>query len=474
MSRERTIEDLTSLNFTAIDFETANEKRHSLCAIGVARVRNGVITENWKQYVRPAELRFANINRSVHGIPDGVLIASPDLVELWEEMLPRIEDHIVIAHNAVFDLNVFKQTLDHHGFKYPVDRSLCTLKLSQLAYPDLPRHGLADVCAHLSLEFRHHDCAEDARVCAEIALRALRLVALDTLNLDGPDITGPVFSISAANRSKAYSASFAGKRIDHELLTPNLESADPQHPFYGKRIVFTGDLTSMPRNTAATRVSALGADINKTISPRTQLVIMGQKAGPAKLKKIEELITDGVEIIVIEEPQFMEILENPEPFKQLLRERHQYFDSAIEVLATQLTIRHSEVGDLPMRYRPVEVEVVEATAEGTETEQKNKERHYKSIEVRFKANVKQWCRFIVSTLERVESEQAWRWFRSQPLVPDGISGVTDCPEFLAFNNYFAQRRDTEECPDAECGQLALLLTDVQREIEKRLVAAQTM
>jgi len=304
-----TREALSSLNFTAIDFETANEKRHSLCAIGVVQVRNGVITDTWKQLVRPAELRFSNINRSVHRISDADLTSAPTFAEVWPTLLSMIENRIVVAHNADFDLNVLKQTLDYYGFDDPVRRSLCTMKLSRMAFPELEHHGLSDLCTHLQWEFVHHDCAEDARVTAKLAMHAVPLLGLERLHFDGSDLTAQVFSAgSPSPRSKAYSATFASKKIETSLLQPNLEHADPRNPFYAKRIVFTGDLLTLDRSTAAERARICGADVNTSISPKTNIVVIGVNAGPSKKQKIETLLSKGVDIRVIDEEQFIQML----------------------------------------------------------------------------------------------------------------------------------------------------------------------
>jgi DNA polymerase-3 subunit epsilon len=45
------------MNFTAIDFETANNSRSSACALGAVKVENGVITERKEWLIRPEPLR---------------------------------------------------------------------------------------------------------------------------------------------------------------------------------------------------------------------------------------------------------------------------------------------------------------------------------------------------------------------------------------------------------------------------------
>ena len=40
-------------NFAAIDFETANEQRTSVCSVGVVIVRDGEIVDNYYSLIRP-------------------------------------------------------------------------------------------------------------------------------------------------------------------------------------------------------------------------------------------------------------------------------------------------------------------------------------------------------------------------------------------------------------------------------------
>ncbi|MBK9074270.1 MAG: 3'-5' exoribonuclease [Flavobacteriales bacterium] len=305
---EVVVERLTALTFTAIDFETANEQRNSICAIGVVQVRNGTITKTWKQFIQPPELRVSEINQSVHRIRYEDLVNAPTFPEIWNDLKAMIENCVVAAHNAEFDMNVLKQTLDLYGLEEPSIRTLCTLKLSQVAFPQLDDYRLADVTKYLGLEFRHHSCDEDARVCAEIAIQAIPRVSLKKLDLDDTDLTRSLFKAASKTKVSGFSDVFADKRIDSDLLKPQFEGADPNHPFYGRRLVFTGDIRAMQRSVAAEMVRALGADINTSISKKTQIVVIGDGAGPSKLRKIEELQDQGVDIRIIYEEEFLQIL----------------------------------------------------------------------------------------------------------------------------------------------------------------------
>ena len=76
------------LNFTAIDVETANSDRGSVCAVGLSLVRDGQLFKTVEWHVRPPTGvdRFDTRNIRIHGItPDMVRAAAT-----WDESLSEI------------------------------------------------------------------------------------------------------------------------------------------------------------------------------------------------------------------------------------------------------------------------------------------------------------------------------------------------------------------------------------------------
>ena len=64
-------------------------------------------------------------------------------------------------------------------------------------------------------------------------------------------------------------------------------------------------MTHISREDAAATVKLLGADIDTSITPRTDLVIVGKGAGPIKLRKIEAYNGAGAHIRVVDEREFL-------------------------------------------------------------------------------------------------------------------------------------------------------------------------
>ena len=70
---------------------------------------------------------------------------------------------------------------DEFGIDYPTFSYICTVKLSQKAYPDLESHKLNFLSEALGVSFNHHIAVDDAYACAAVLLRILKDYNLNSL-----------------------------------------------------------------------------------------------------------------------------------------------------------------------------------------------------------------------------------------------------------------------------------------------------
>lgn len=153
--------------FTALDFETANHRRDSVCQLGLVRFERGVITREISRLVRPPGNWFREDFTDIHGIGPDDTADAPRFAELWPEIQPFIVGQTVVAHNGPsFDFPVLRQTLARHGLPEPAFEGVCTLRLHG-------RRGLAALCAEHGIPLDHHDALSDARACGLLYLRHL-------------------------------------------------------------------------------------------------------------------------------------------------------------------------------------------------------------------------------------------------------------------------------------------------------------
>ena len=166
-------------NFAAIDFETANGQRSSICSVGLVVVSDGEIVERVHRLIHPTpNYYYRYFTEQIHGISEADTHDAPRFPEVWEnEIAPLIEGLPLVAHNAAFDSGCLKAAFAAYGMDYPADyRFYCTLRAARRMFPKpiLPNHRLPTVCEYLGIPFdHHHDALADAEGCARIALRIL-------------------------------------------------------------------------------------------------------------------------------------------------------------------------------------------------------------------------------------------------------------------------------------------------------------
>ena len=96
------------MDFVAIDFETANSVRSSVCSIGIVKVKNGKIQEELYTLINPLS-EFHYYNMKIHGITEYMVHDAPTFEEFWPKFKVFIENQTIIAHNASFDIGVLRE-----------------------------------------------------------------------------------------------------------------------------------------------------------------------------------------------------------------------------------------------------------------------------------------------------------------------------------------------------------------------------
>lgn len=154
----------------AIDFETANERRASACSVGLAWIDGGKVVRVEERLIRPEEMRFSGFNIGIHGIHPEDVEDAAEFPEVMDEFAEDFSGAVLIAHNASFDMSVWRASLDVYGLSYPSFDYLCTVQMARRVWADLPSYKLNALGRHLCISFNHHNAAEDAKVCGEVAL----------------------------------------------------------------------------------------------------------------------------------------------------------------------------------------------------------------------------------------------------------------------------------------------------------------
>lgn len=156
--------------FVALDFETADYKPDSACAIGIVRVEKGKIVDRVHHLIRTPRKWFPFTY--IHGITWKDVAAKPDFGTLWPEVEELFEGaDFIAAHNAGFDRRVLYACCEAAGIRPPKAEFLCTVELARSRWAIFPTK-LPNVCSHLGIELKHHEALSDAEACAKIVLAA--------------------------------------------------------------------------------------------------------------------------------------------------------------------------------------------------------------------------------------------------------------------------------------------------------------
>ncbi len=323
------------MDFVAIDFETANSKRASVCAVGLVDVRGGRIVEEYYTLVNPHD-DFDYFCIAVHGITPDQVENSPSFADIWPELRRRIEGRVLVAHNASFDMSVLRRSAEDHNLDMPHIQYMCSCLLARKIWPEMPNHKLNTVARELGLgAFKHHDAIEDARTAAYIFLRCSQTAeASDCGGLadrygyrigqilqSGEHVTfasakpkggrgprgraargagaeadggaaaagafeeagGPAAAVgplAAGGGAAAGSPSGAGGSIAAARAkappAPNAD-ADRGNPLYGKRIVFAGRLSGLKKAEAQRLAAGLGALCGESVEWKTDYLVVGRR-----------------------------------------------------------------------------------------------------------------------------------------------------------------------------------------------------
>lgn len=162
------------LDFTAIDFETANSSMASACSVGLVKVRDGQVVDRIGWFISPptGHDHFVDWNTRIHGITADMVTDAPGWAEQMTDLLAFAGDDPLVAHNAGFDMGVIKAACAATSLTVPLYSYFCSLQIARNTYT-LDSYKLPSVALAAGFQdFPHHDAVADAEACAAIIIHA--------------------------------------------------------------------------------------------------------------------------------------------------------------------------------------------------------------------------------------------------------------------------------------------------------------
>ena len=288
----------TRPSFAAVDVETANASRDSICQIGIVHVRDGQIEDQWTTLVDP-ETWFDDWNVEIHGIDEEDVLGSPVIPSLEAELRRRLKGY-VISHST-FDSVAFERSFERYELPALSCSWIDSARVVRRAWRDRfgkKGYGLKNVAKFLGIGFDHHDALEDARACALIMLRACEDTGL-SLDEWRVRITRPIFP-----------------RQREQRVTQVAHEGSVDGPLYGETIAFTGTL-AVGREELIRQAREWGCNYKLNVSKKVTMLVVGTQderrlRGYEKSRKhrwAEELIRKGHDIRILTEDDFWHLKE---------------------------------------------------------------------------------------------------------------------------------------------------------------------
>ena len=270
----------------AIDFETANENKASACAIGLAWIDSGSITHTEHFLIKPPHQNFSIMNTRLHGLDAEKVKEAQEFPAVWNSIIRTNDMPLILCHNAEFDIRVLAASLAHYSISWSEINFVCTLEISKVVWPNLPNHKLDTVAKFLRQPLIHHNAESDARMCAQIALEAIKLTAQ-------PHIVGAARSLGVEIRKL--------KRFD-------INAGTDDERFLGKCFCMSGTLISINRDRAAEIIKSLGGSVQSKIDNKTDYFIMGSKPAESKVARAHSMQIEGSKLKILDENNFLSLI----------------------------------------------------------------------------------------------------------------------------------------------------------------------
>ena len=174
---------MSSQRLAFVDLETTggNPARDRITEIGVVRMIDGEVVDEWSSLVNPQCPIPAEI-QALTGITTAMVRDAPSFDALADTVADRLAGWTFVAHNARFDYGFLKGEFRRLDRRFLAD-VLCTVRLSRRLDPGHARHGLDAVAErhHLGSLDRHRALG-DARLIARFYQLMRRTRPLDELD----------------------------------------------------------------------------------------------------------------------------------------------------------------------------------------------------------------------------------------------------------------------------------------------------
>ena len=138
--------------YCVLDLETTgfSAKTEKITEVGIMKVKNGEVIDEFSCFVNP-EKHIPERVTEVTNITDEMVKDAKTIEQVFPEILDFIEDSVLVAHNAPFDMGFLKQNAKILGYEFDYTY-IDTLSLAKDLFPDYKKYKLGKIAENLGIK----------------------------------------------------------------------------------------------------------------------------------------------------------------------------------------------------------------------------------------------------------------------------------------------------------------------------------
>lgn len=288
-------------DFIVIDLETTGLDPRECAIIQLSAVRyiNHIETEHFSMYVNP-RCHIPERVSQLTGITDNDVLDAPYLEDIIVDYIRFLsKSKYITGYNVNFDFS-FLSTFVGRDIRQHYDW-FDTMTLFRRVIK-LDRYRLSDACDVIGYSTDFHDALCDCRACGAVLNYLCENNRMDH---------------ALHSKAERYAAlADYHKKVSASECNLDMNSICPNGLFKGKNIVFTGAL-SFSRSDACKMALLAGACVKTSVSKKTNYLVVGVQdevlvgcdGMSDKEEKAHALIADGYDIRILNECNFIEMLQ---------------------------------------------------------------------------------------------------------------------------------------------------------------------
>lgn len=156
--------------YVVFDVETTglSSTYDTIIELAGVKIQHGEVIDTFESFANPHRALPDKIIE-ITGITDDMLVDAPEIDGVLEDFHKWVEDSVLVAHNATFDIGFLNQGYAKIDIPKITNPYIDTLELARFLLPELGNHRLNTLCKHLEVELtQHHRAIYDAEATAEM------------------------------------------------------------------------------------------------------------------------------------------------------------------------------------------------------------------------------------------------------------------------------------------------------------------